>query len=165
MIGEPLSRLRERGRGEGAAFPYSQDLAFLPTSAFRTNPGSARMRERQKTRFARHLRQNMTDAEASLWHHLRNRALMGCKFRRQHPVGPYIVDFACIERKLVVELDGGQHVDDPKEAARTRWIEAGGYRVLRFWNNDALVRQQVVLAVILEALDVPPRQAAKGRLP
>ena len=123
------------------------------------------MRERQKTQFARYLRKNMTNAEASLWHHLRNRALMGCKFRRQHPVGPYIVDFACIERKLVVELDGGQHVDAPADAARTRWIEANGYRVLRFWNNDALVQQQVVLAVIFEALDVPPRQAATGRSP
>lgn len=123
------------------------------------------MRERQKTQFARYLRQNMTNAEASLWHHLRNRALMGCKFRRQHPVGPYIVDFACIERKLVVELDGGQHVDAPADAARTRWIEANGHRVLRFWNNDALVQQQVVLAVIFEALDVPPRQAATGRSP
>ena len=123
------------------------------------------MRERQKTRFARHLRQNMTDAEASLWHHLRNRALMGCKFRRQHPVGPYIVDFACIERKLVVELDGGQHVDNPADAVRTRWIEASGYRVLRFWNNDALVQQQVVLAVIFEALGVPLQQAKTGRSP
>lgn len=123
------------------------------------------MRERQKTRFARHLRHNMTDAEISLWHHLRNRALMGFKFRRQHPVGPYIVDFACIERKLVIELDGGQHVDDPADVVRTRRIEADGYRVLRFWNNDALAQQQVVLAVIFEALDVPFRQAVTGRWP
>ena len=111
------------------------------------------MRERQKTRFARQLRRQMTDAEASLWHHLRNRALMGCKFRRQHPIGPYIVDFACIERKLVIELDGGQHADNASDLARTRWIQANGYRVLRFWNNDALRQQQVVLAVILEALE------------
>ena len=111
------------------------------------------MRERQKTRFARQLRRQMTDAEASLWHHLRNRTLMGCKFRRQHPIGPYIVDFACIERKLVVELDGGQHVDNLDDSARTRWIQANGYRVLRFWNNDALRQQQVVLAVILEVLE------------
>ena len=110
------------------------------------------MREGQKTRFARHLRRGMTDAERSLWHHLRNRALMGCKFRRQHPIGAYIADFACIERKLVVELDGGQHADDARDGARSRALQAAGYRVLRFWDNDALARQQVVLAVIHEAL-------------
>ena len=123
------------------------------------------MREKQKTQFARHLRRTMTDAEISLWHHLRNRAFMGYKFRRQHPLGRYIVDFACIGKRLVVELDGGQQVNDPADAARTRWIEANGYRVLRFWNNDALVQQQVVLAVIFEALDVPLQQAMTGRSP
>jgi primosomal protein N' (replication factor Y) len=111
------------------------------------------MRERQKTRFARQLRREMTDAETSLWYHLRNRALLGCKFRRQHPIGPYIVDFACVERKLVIELDGSQHADSASDSARTSWIQANGYRVLRFWNNDALRQQQVVLAVILEALE------------
>lgn len=110
------------------------------------------MREGQKTRFARRLRREMTDAERSLWHHLRNRALMGCKFRRQHPIGAYIADFACIERKLVVELDGGQHADDARDSARSQALRAAGYRVLRFWDNDALARQQVVLAVIHEAL-------------
>jgi very-short-patch-repair endonuclease len=123
------------------------------------------MRERQKTRFARHLRRTMTDAEASLWHHLRNRALMGCKFRRQHPLGPYIVDFACIEWKLVIELDGGQHADDPDDPVRSRWIEANGYHVLRFWNNEALQQQQVVLAVIFEALDSSRRDAATRQSP
>lgn len=123
------------------------------------------MRERQKTRFARQLRRQMTDAEASLWHHLRNHALMGCKFRRQHPIGPYIADFACIERKLVVELDGGQHVDNLDDSARTRWIQANGYRVLRFWNNDALRQQQVVLAVILEALESAGPIAGSGPVP
>ena len=78
---------------------------------------------------------------------------MGCKFRRQHPIGPYIVDFACVERKLVIELDGSQHAGSASDSARTRWIQANGYRVLRFWNNDALRQQQVVLTVILEALE------------
>ena len=122
------------------------------------------MRERQKIQFARHLRRTMTHAEASLWHHLRNRALMGCKFRRQHPMGPYIVDFACLERKLVVELDGSQH-NGAEDASRTRDIEAMGYRVLRFWNNDALIQQQVVLAVIFEALDDTFQNTATGRSP
>lgn len=107
----------------------------------------------------------MTDAEASLWHHLRNRALMGCKFRRQHPVGPYIVDFVCVERKLAVELDGGQHADDSGEESRTRCVQANGYRVLRFWNNDALLRQQVVLAVILEALEEMGRPVRQEKSP
>jgi primosomal protein N' (replication factor Y) len=123
------------------------------------------MRERQKLRFARHLRRHMTDAEASLWHHLRNRTLLGCKFRRQHPIGPYIVDFACVERKLVIELDGSQHADSASDTARTGWIQANGYRVLRFWNNDALRRQQVVLAVILEALESGNPITASGAAP
>ncbi len=109
------------------------------------------MRSGQKTRFARHLRQEMTDAERSLWYQLRNRALMGCKFRRQHPVGPYIVDFACLEHHLVIELDGSQH-GTVADQRRTLEIQAAGYRVLRFWNNDALSRQPVVLSMIFEAL-------------
>lgn len=123
------------------------------------------MRECQKTRFARRLRRNMTDAEAVLWHCLRNRALMGCKFRRQQPIGPYVVDFACLEKKLVVELDGGQHANDPNDAPRSRWMEAKGYRLLRFWNNEALHEQQVVLAVIFEALESRRADGASGSPP
>src|SRR3546814_9425019 len=89
------------------------------------HPGAPRMRTAHKTEFARHLRRTMTDAEREIWHHLRNRALMGHKFRRQYPVGPYIVDFACPARRLVVELDGGQH-DEAVDAARTRYLERCG---------------------------------------
>lgn len=113
------------------------------------------MRNGHKTGFARHLRRNMTDAEREIWHHLRNRAFMGYKFRRQHPVGPYIVDFACPARRLVVELDGGQH-DEAADAARTRYLERCGHRVLRFWNNDVFERQDTVLAVIFDALERAP---------
>jgi len=109
------------------------------------------MRNRHKVQFARHLRRNMTDAEHEIWHHLRNRALMGHKFRRQHPIGPYIVDFACPARRLVVELDGGQHHAD-LDAARTRYQERCDYRILRFWNNEVFARQETVLAAIFEAL-------------
>ena len=119
------------------------------------------MRKDQKTKFARHLRQAMTDAERSLWHHLRNRALMGCKFRRQHPIGPYIVDFVCLEHRLVIELDGGQH-GTPPDQCRTLEIQAIGFRVLRFWTNDALVRQQVVLSMIFEALALPLSNTDNG---
>lgn len=111
------------------------------------------MREGHKQTFARHLRKNMTDAEGAMWHVLRNRSLAGCKFRRQHPIGRYIVDFACIERRLVVELDGGQHADCAADGERTSIIEASGYRVLRFWNNDALTAPDAVLPVIFAALE------------
>jgi very-short-patch-repair endonuclease len=76
-----------------------------------------------------------------LWHQLRAHRLMGLGFRRQHPVGPFIVDFACVERKVIVELDGRQHATDAAEtrdARRTEWLDAEGWLVLRFWNDDVL---------------------------
>ena len=79
-------------------------------------------------------------------------------------MGPYIVDFACLEKKLVIELDGSQH-GGAEDASRTRNIETMGYRVLRFWNNDALIQQQVVLTVILEALDSIRQSSTEGRSP
>jgi very-short-patch-repair endonuclease len=125
------------------------------------------MRTGQKKDFARHLRHGMTDAERSLWHHLRNRALVGWKFRRQHPVGRYITDFACIEASLIVELDGGQHTDDRGEASRTAVLESAGYRVIRFWDDDALRNTDAVLAVIYDALSAggphPNPSPASGR--
>jgi len=110
------------------------------------------MRPAQKRDCARRLRRSMTDAEHRLWFHLCNRALMGCKFRRQHPVGPYVADFACIERRVVVEVDGGQHADSGADPGRTRFLAACGYRVLRFWNNDVLARSDAVLEQIHAAL-------------
>ncbi|MEG3789911.1 endonuclease domain-containing protein [Lysobacter sp. CCNWLW3] len=110
------------------------------------------MRPGQKRNCARHLRRSMTDAELRLWFHLRNRALMGCKFRRQHPIGPYIADFACIERGLIVETDGGQHADSGADRVRTRFLAFRGYRVLRFWNNDVLARTDAVLEQIHAAV-------------
>lgn len=102
---------------------------------------------------ARLLRKNMTDAEQRIWRALRLRQILGVKFRRQHPIGPYIADFVCIESKLIVEVDGGQHADQaPYDEDRTQWLEAKGYRVLRFWNNDVLGNMEGVLARILEAL-------------
>ncbi|QDH70929.1 endonuclease domain-containing protein [Marilutibacter alkalisoli] len=125
------------------------------------------MRQGQKRDFARRLRRSMTDAEHRLWYHLRNRALMGWKFRRQYPVGPYIADFACLEAWVLVELDGGQHADDAQDAIRDGFLQAKGYRVLRFWNNDALERTEVVLEVIHAALvsggPHPNPSPARGR--
>jgi len=79
----------------------------------------------------------MTDAEQKLWRVLRSRA-SGAKFRRQVPLGPFVVDFVCFEARLIVELDGGQHADNPRDTRRDRYFSDQGYRVLRFWNNDVL---------------------------
>ncbi|MDR3499005.1 MAG: endonuclease domain-containing protein [Parvibaculum sp.] len=111
------------------------------------------MTSRPKIKQARSLRRNQTDAERRLWSRLRNRGLSGFKFKRQIPIGPYIVDFLCEEAMLVVELDGGQHDERAdRDALRTRYLEAQGYRVIRFWNNEALANTEGMLAMILGAL-------------
>jgi very-short-patch-repair endonuclease len=101
---------------------------------------------------ARRLRVMMTDAERRLWSALRSRRLQGFKFRRQHPLGNYILDFACIEHRLVIEADGGQHADNKADAHRTAWLESQGWRVIRFWNNDILANTEGVLDTILRFL-------------
>ena len=113
------------------------------------------MRTGHKRDFARGLRARMTDAELRLWHHLRDRRLLGHKFRRQVPIGPYIADFACLQSRLVIEIDGGQHnvaVDSP----RTACLHEQGFTVLRFWNNDVLGDTDAVLAAICRAPGVAP---------
>lgn len=100
---------------------------------------------------ARRLRRDQTDAEALLWSRLRDRRLDGWKFRWQAPVDRYIVDFLCVDAKLVIELDGGQHTATTDEA-RTRVIEACGYLVIRFWNNDVLTNMDGVLLTIVDAM-------------
>ena len=100
---------------------------------------------------AKSLRHDSTEAERRLWGALRNRRLGGIRFRRQVVMGPYILDFCAAHPKLVVELDGGQHEDQkPDDAARTRYLEANGYLVLRFWNTDVFVRLDEVLTTIGE---------------
>ena len=126
------------------------------------------MRPNQKTTFARTLRKNPTDAEKHLWFRLRGNRLGGFRFRRQHPVGPYIADFACLQPRLVVELDGGQHMDSAHDKRRDAFLRRQGYVVLRFWNNDVLGQTEDVLTAILEALSAggphpgPPPQAGEG---
>ena len=102
---------------------------------------------------ARRLRRAMTDAERALWHVLRDRRLSGHKFRRQHPLGNFIVDFASLDHRLVIEADGGQHADSQSDERRTRWLEARGWRVLRFWNNDVLGNRAGVVETILRAIE------------
>ena len=104
---------------------------------------------------AQRLRRDLTDAERKLWSVLRNRQLDGAKFRRQQPIGPFIVDFACHERRLVVEADGGQHAESEVDGRRTAFLEGKGYRVLRFWNNDVLNNVDGVAQVIAGALSSP----------
>lgn len=103
--------------------------------------------------FPSHLRTNATEAEKRLWQALRNRQLQGCKFRRQHPIPPYVVDFICLERRLIIELDGGQHAEAISyDAVRTQFLERQGYKVLRFWNNELLENTQGALEAIRRAL-------------
>jgi very-short-patch-repair endonuclease len=90
--------------------------------------------------FAKDLRRNATDAERSVWSLLRRKQVDGLKFRRQVVLGPFIVDFACLQRRLVIEVDGGQHAGSDYDARRDAWLELNGFRVLRIWNCDALER-------------------------
>ncbi len=100
---------------------------------------------------ARALRNQATDAERLLWKRLRSRQLDGHKFRRQSPIGPYVVDFLCLEHRLVIELDGGQHADQPeqdKDQERSARLAGWGFRVLRFWNHEVLGNTEGVLQAI-----------------
>ena len=103
---------------------------------------------------SRQLRKQSTDAERKLWRHLRNRNFKEFKFRRQQPLGSYLVDFVCFEGRLIVELDGVQHSEQVKYASeRDKWLESQGFRVLRFWNNQVLGQLEAVRETIWEALE------------
>ncbi|MEX2298105.1 MAG: DUF559 domain-containing protein [Dongiaceae bacterium] len=108
-------------------------------------------------RNARTLRRNMTDAERMLWHRIRHKQIDGHRFRRQVPIGPYIVDFACLDARLIVEVDGGQHADAVfEDRVREAWLAARGYRVVRFWNNEVIDNPDGVIARIASALRDTP---------
>ncbi|MBI3249563.1 MAG: endonuclease domain-containing protein [Deltaproteobacteria bacterium] len=99
---------------------------------------------------AKELRKNSTDAERALWRQLRAHRLARYKFRRQQPIGRYIVDFVCFEKQLIVELDGGQHTEQVAyDAERTAWLQAQRFQVLRFWNSEVLRDIESVVEVIL----------------
>ena len=113
---------------------------------------------RKKILIARRLRSNQTDVEKLLWQHLRNRRLNSVKFRRQHPIGRYIVDFVSLERKLIIELDGGQHNSElgrKRDATRVSWLNKEGFKILRFWNNEVIENLDEVLQVISNTLTLP----------
>ena len=110
--------------------------------------------KKTSTSFARNLRSSSTDSEVKLWSRLKNRQLGNFKFRRQAPVGKYIVDFICHGKGLVVEVDGGQHMEASKaDDLRTVWLETHGYRVIRFWNDQVLKETDAVLQEILRHLN------------
>ena len=133
----PSPRLRGEGRGEGQ--------------------NQNRMRGPDKTvSRSRSLRQRMTEAEKHVWWHLRARKLGGFKFVRQERLGNYIVDFLCREQKLVIEIDGGQHAGNIKDILRTQFLNAEGYRVIRFWNNEVLSNMEGVLQMVLSELTKAP---------
>ena len=131
--------------------------------------GEGRVRGRVREhlrRYARRLRRDQTDVERRLWQRLRDRRLCGTRFRRQHPIGTFIVDFCCTEAKLVIELDGSQHALQTRaDAERTAFLEGQGYRVLRFWDNEALTNTQGVLARIVEWLGVKGTRPSPCPLP
>ncbi|MBI3918460.1 MAG: endonuclease domain-containing protein [Betaproteobacteria bacterium] len=127
------------------------------------------MRNFVAQRHARALRNDATDVERHLWRWLRRRQLSGFRFRRQVPIGPYVADFACLEAKVVVEVDGGQHLDRREtDQRRDREIRNRGFQVLRFWDNQVLRETQAVVEEIMRAVerhrphpDLPP-QAGEG---
>ena len=121
-----------------------------------TGEGRGEGGRRLLTGVAKRLRHEMTEAERVLWREVRAHRFAGFKFKRQEPLGLYVVDFVCYEAKLIVELDGGQHADQ-KEAdeERTRWLASQGFRVLRFWNNDVLTNIAGVMQEIEKELSTP----------
>ena len=107
------------------------------------------------TGIARRLRKRSTDTERYVWRHLRDGRMEGFKFRRQHAIGRYVVDFVNLEKKVVVDLDGGQHALDPGDKIRDEWLRAEGYKVLRFWDNQVFSNLEGVLEGIRDVLLTP----------
>ena len=103
---------------------------------------------------ARTLRKHLTEAEQRLWQKLKRRQLAGMKFPHQQPIGPFIVDFVCFECRVIVEVDGGQHAEQVSyDRDRTRWLEAQGYRVVRFWNDEVLAHTDVFAQTSLNRIE------------
>lgn len=121
------------------------------------------MNEKLKS-FARELRRNQTDAEKIMWRKLRAKQLQSLKFRRQQPIGKFIVDFVCFEKKLIIELDGSQHSENKElDESRDDWLLTQGYTVVRFWNNDVLKNIDGVMHSIQSIIQSPsPAPPIKG---
>jgi very-short-patch-repair endonuclease len=158
---------RRRGGLPRCAHPhYADESPPLPACGERSAAEGSRVRGNfnmrganlLRTARARRLRRDASDAELKLWNKLRSRSICGFKFVRQEPLGPFTVDFVCREQRLVIEVDGGQHTTDQRDASRDEWLAQRGYRVLRFWNNDVLRNTDGVLELIAATLngEAPP---------
>jgi very-short-patch-repair endonuclease len=105
--------------------------------------------------FAKRLRHEQTEAEQKFWRRVRNRGIGGCKFKRQYPMGIYVADFACLERRLIVELDGSQHAERQEhDRIRDEWLASQGFRIVRFWNVEVFTNLERVMERVLRELDV-----------
>jgi very-short-patch-repair endonuclease len=132
--------------GVGGGSPHGTILLVVKFHPSRNTTGGT-----MSTSFARALRKNPTKAEHLLWYFLSRRQMNNLKFRRQEPIGRYIVDFVCYSRKLIIEIDGGQHATQHEyDQERTAWLNSQGFRVLRFWNNEVLANTEGVLTVIMK---------------
>jgi very-short-patch-repair endonuclease len=109
----------------------------------------------RKKHLVKKLRRNMTKAEKRIWYKMRNKQL-GVKFRRQQPIGKYIVDFVCFENRLVIEIDGGEHFQSHTDSVRDEWFKENGYKVLRFWNNGVLKNTDGVIQKIVSEITPSP---------
>ena len=142
----------------------------LPQGARESTPNVTHFYTKQALEYSRELRQNSTDVEKILWYYLRNNQLNGYKFRRQEAIDKYIVDFVCFEKKLIIELDGGQHNENDnitKDNERTKFLENNNFKVLRFWNNEIIENIENVLNKIYETLEnisTPSPLVGEGRV-
>ena len=135
---------------ENRSGTYGKTRKTLPLEG-----GGKRVGVKGLTGVGRRLRKYATDTEQRLWEHLRDKQIEGFKFRRQQPVGRYVVDFVNLEKKVVVELDGGQHAINAGDKIRDEWLRAEGYKVLRFWDNQGFSNLEGVLETIRNALLTP----------
>jgi very-short-patch-repair endonuclease len=111
---------------------------------------------RRAMTFAKQLRSHATEAESLLWRNLLAHRFAGSKFKRQQPIGPYIVDFVCLSARLIVAVDGGQHLENEEDAARDAWLRQQGFEVVRVWNHDVMSRTESVLEHLLAHLPLSP---------
>ena len=129
----------------------SREKAVIPSPLMGEGQGGGEKVAETLIRLAKSLRRRQTEAERLLWRHLQRKQLEGVKFRRQAPIGRYLVDFVSFERKLIVEIDGGQHaVEVEKDREREVWLSTQGFTTLRFWNNEIMQNLEGVLEVIRE---------------
>jgi very-short-patch-repair endonuclease len=145
MNRERRSDLPSRPVGEGERSSASGE-GFVPQAPHH-RPIAKRIRN-----FAKEMRRKSTDAEAAMWRVLRDRRLARFKFRRQVPFQSFLLDFVCFEKRLIIEIDGSQHVSSRRDAAREAVLMAEGFRIARYWNNDVLQQASAILEDILAKL-------------